>query len=60
MLIENKGVIAELSDLIFENYMARVNQIMTDFGTKDFIFLQTQDWNDIRSQLITIANQNGQ
>ena len=60
MLIENKGVIAELSDLIFENYMARVNQIMADFGTKDFIFLQTQDWNDIRSQLITIANQNGQ
>ena len=58
MLIENKGIIAELSDLVFQN-MGRVNQIMMDFGNQDFIFLQTQDWNDIRSQLITIANLNG-
>ena len=58
MLIENKGCIARMSLLVYEDYLRKVNDIMAEFGKQENVFLNTQDWNDIKSQLMSIANLN--
>ena len=49
MLIENKGCIARMSLLVYEDYLRKVNDIMAEFGKQENVFLNTQDWNDIKS-----------
>ena len=56
LLMENKGCIINLSDIVYEEYIRKVNEIMTEFGKKDLVFLLTSDWADMKSQLMMIAD----
>jgi len=47
--MENKGCIINLSDIVYEEYIRKVNEIMTEFGKKDLVFLLTSDWADMKS-----------
>ena len=58
--MENKGCIRDLSDLVYNEYTRRVNEIMIEFGKYEFVFLSSQDWTTIKFKMVAIANLNAE